>query len=53
MSLFGKILSVPFGIINIPLKLADKVITLGKDEKVLSAPLDMVADEISKLGDRE
>ena len=46
--MFGKLLSLPFRLVNVPLKIVDEILL---PEPVVSVPLDVVADAIEEVLD--
>jgi len=50
MSLFGKILSAPIRILNVPLQAADTALNYvaGEDEDILAQPLKSLAEKIER-----
>jgi hypothetical protein len=59
MGLFGKLLSLPIKIVNTPLKVAEDVLeevtggkdSLSEDRRLLSKPLDYLAEHIEEIDD--
>ena len=52
MGLFGKLLSLPVKLVNVPLKVVDDLITCEDTrdkDRMLSKPLNLVSREIDKL----
>ena len=51
MGILGSLLSIPVNLVNVPMSVMDIIITDGDDEKVMSAPLDLLAKELKKIDD--
>jgi hypothetical protein len=53
--MFGKLLTLPIRLLNVPLKVVDRIVldSDGPDEDVLSVPLDVVADTIEDAIDED
>ena len=53
MGLFGKLLSVPFKIINAPIRAAEDIMGGGErtdeDDRILSMPLKKLTDELDEI----
>lgn len=50
MGLLGDLLSIPVKIINVPIKVVEKLTWAEDDEDcILSKPLDILANEIKKI----
>lgn len=53
MGLFGDLLSLPFRVVNAPIRVLENIAgdDPPEDERILSKPLDAIADEIEKIDD--
>lgn len=52
VELFGNLLSIPVKIVNVPIKVVEKLIWAEGDEDcILSKPLDTLANEFKKIDD--
>ena len=51
MGFLGDILSLPVNVVNLPFSVADSLLTDNEREKIFSAPLKIVANEIKKIDD--
>ena len=53
MGLFGTLLSLPLRIVNAPIRAVENLIGADdrNDDRILSKPLDTLADEIKKVDD--
>lgn len=50
--MFGKLLSLPFKIVNVPIRAAETLLSiddLDEDDRILSKPLDTLADEFEDI----
>ena len=50
MGILGTLLSIPVNLANVPLAVMDEIMSDGED-KVFSAPLDMISKELKKIDD--
>ena len=57
MGLFGKLLAAPFRIINAPIRAVETLVNGGEkpadDDRLLSKPLDAIADELEDVDEEE
>ena len=49
MGLFGRLLSLPVKVVNLPFKIVEEVLDVPEDERVMSKPLDAVADVLEEI----